>query len=305
MGSSCFRSATAAALVWLSATGAVPRTSPMLNSVQRRFLRARAAGGRRSGDDFLHRYSDCIGSRRRSHQLPLPQRLSGVSILVNNYYFAPVLAVADLGGFFQINFQVPLERMFPQKSSVQVVTVQPSGTVRTSQTLDNLDYPITGGFFADAQGIAVAQHVADGSPVTPAAPRVARRTDRHIRHWVRSYVSAQTGGLPGARQPAVHGNHGFFRERPAIQCRRTPAAVDRREQRCNSDICGVGRIRGRGSDRLPGSDRGGLRLAERRPGGRFYFLRAVTAPSMPIHSFGRNKHCEVAGALKANCWNPQ
>lgn len=100
-------------------------------------------------------------------QFPLPTRLAGVSVLVNTYYFAPILAVAEVGSFFQINFQVPHERSFPQKATLQVSTFQPSGTTLNSQLIENLDVPKTGGLFAGDRGLAIAEHVSDGSLVTP------------------------------------------------------------------------------------------------------------------------------------------
>ena len=102
---------------------------------------------------------------------PLPRQLSGVSILINGYYNAPILAVADQGGGAQqINFQVPIERLLAQKSTLQVLTQSASGTASNSPRIENLDYPHTGGFFFQADALAFAQHVADGSWVTAQNP---------------------------------------------------------------------------------------------------------------------------------------
>jgi uncharacterized protein (TIGR03437 family) len=76
--------------------------------------------------------------------LPLPQQLSGVSILINDSSVAPILAVADLGDRQQINFQVPHERLLAQKSRLQVMTRDSSGSAQNSAPIDNLDYPKTG-----------------------------------------------------------------------------------------------------------------------------------------------------------------
>ncbi|MBZ5612145.1 MAG: hypothetical protein LAP38_28130 [Acidobacteriia bacterium] len=101
---------------------------------------------------------------------PLPQQLSGVTILINDYYVAPILAVANLGDRQQVNFQVPYERLLAPKSTLQVLTYDASAGAQNSARIDNLDYPKTGGFFADASGFAFARRVADGSWVTPQNP---------------------------------------------------------------------------------------------------------------------------------------
>jgi len=108
--------------------------------------------------------------------LPLPQQLSGVSIRINDSYFAPILAVANLGDRQQINFQVPNERLLVQLSRLQVLSLDSSGAPQNSAPVDNLDYPKTGGFFADVGSLAFARHTADGSWVTTQNPAVSGET---------------------------------------------------------------------------------------------------------------------------------
>jgi adhesin/invasin len=141
--------------------------------------------------------------------LPIPEQLSGVSILINDYYPAPILAVADLGGFYQINFQVPMERLLAQKSSLQVVTQQASGTVQSSQKIEDLDYPTTGGFFADAQGIAIAQHVSDASLVTSQNPARPGEPIAILGTGFGATYPPKPIGFPAPAQPAFQGTMNF------------------------------------------------------------------------------------------------
>ncbi len=107
--------------------------------------------------------------------LPLPQQLSGVSIRINDFYLAPILAVADLGDRQQINFQVPYERLLAQKSRLEVLSRDSSGAPLNSAPVDNLDYPKTGGFLSDVGSLAFARH-ADGSWVTTQNPATTGET---------------------------------------------------------------------------------------------------------------------------------
>lgn len=100
--------------------------------------------------------------------LPLPYQLAGVSVLVNGA-MAPILAVADMGYYQQINFQIPDYSR----------TAQPPIEVRQAGTTGVLDWASMpnanagwGIFFEDQSGFALAQH-ADYSRVTadhPARP---------------------------------------------------------------------------------------------------------------------------------------
>jgi len=105
---------------------------------------------------------------------PLPYTLGGLHVAINNG-FAPLLAVAiDSSGNAQINFQVPFERN---------VSLIPVGGYYTGQlgacgaTMTAFPQPSSwGGFFADANGYAIAQHASDYSLVTPQNPAHAGET---------------------------------------------------------------------------------------------------------------------------------
>jgi uncharacterized protein (TIGR03437 family) len=90
---------------------------------------------------------------------PLPYALGGLSVTINTG-MAPMLAVViDSSGNAQINFQVPLEATGQYAPSIEACgTAAPAG---------QFDY---GGFFADANGYAIAQHASDYSLVTPQNP---------------------------------------------------------------------------------------------------------------------------------------
>lgn len=97
---------------------------------------------------------------------PLPYALGGLTVTVNNA-MAPMLAVViDSSGNGQINFQVPLELNASSTLNGQYTgSLAACGTVMTS-------FPTSGwgGFFADANGNAIAQHASDYSLVTPQNP---------------------------------------------------------------------------------------------------------------------------------------
>ena len=90
--------------------------------------------------------------------LPLPYELAGVSVTVSGGS-APVLAVADLGSYQQINFQVP-EFQDLNSRTIEVSQLGPSGQMQFQSP------PTTWGvFFGDLSGYAIVQH-ADYSLVT-------------------------------------------------------------------------------------------------------------------------------------------
>ncbi|HEY7387014.1 MAG TPA: hypothetical protein VH640_00770 [Bryobacteraceae bacterium] len=96
---------------------------------------------------------------------PLPDQIAGVSVTINGTG-APLLAVANSGGYQQINIQVPplpgLSGIFgPQ--TIQVTQSGHSGSI-------TFQWPSTWGvFFAGSSGYVAAQH-ADYSAVTPDHP---------------------------------------------------------------------------------------------------------------------------------------
>jgi uncharacterized protein (TIGR03437 family) len=90
---------------------------------------------------------------------PLPYTLGGLSVTINTG-MAPMLAVViDSSGNAQVNFQVPLEATGQYAPSIEACG---AGAPAAS-----FDY---GGFFADANGYAIAQHASDYSLVTPQNP---------------------------------------------------------------------------------------------------------------------------------------
>ena len=142
--------------------------------------------------------------------LPLPQQLSGVSILINDYYAAPILAVADLGDRQQVNFQVPNERLLAPKSRLQVLTRDSSGSVQNSAPIDNLDFPKTGGFFAGTGGLAFARHAADGSWVTAQNPATTGETIAILGTGFGPTYPPKPVGFPAPAIPAFSGNLDFL-----------------------------------------------------------------------------------------------
>jgi uncharacterized protein (TIGR03437 family) len=142
--------------------------------------------------------------------LPLPQQLSGVSIRINDFYLAPILAVANLGDRQQINFQVPNERLLAQLSRLQVLSRDSSGAPQNSAPVDNLDYPKTGGFFADAGGVAFARHAADGSWVTTQNPATSGETIMILGTGFGATYPPKPVAFPTPASPVFSGNLDFL-----------------------------------------------------------------------------------------------
>jgi uncharacterized protein (TIGR03437 family) len=104
---------------------------------------------------------------------PLPYTLGGLTVTVNNGV-APLLAVViDSSGNAQINFQVPMER---NASLLPVGGNHPGSLIGCGPTVTDLAPSGWGGFFADAEGYAVAQHASDNSQVTLQNPARAGET---------------------------------------------------------------------------------------------------------------------------------
>jgi uncharacterized protein (TIGR03437 family) len=142
--------------------------------------------------------------------LPLPQELSGVSILINDSYFAPILALADLGDRQQVNFQVPYERLLAQKSRLQVLTRDSSGSAQNSAPIDNLDYPKTGGFFSGVGGLAFARHAADGAWVTAQNPATTGETVTILGTGFGATYPPKPVAFPAPASPPFSGNLNFL-----------------------------------------------------------------------------------------------
>jgi uncharacterized protein (TIGR03437 family) len=95
---------------------------------------------------------------------PLPFTLDGISVTVGGAP-APILAVADDGGYQQINFEVPQEAA-PNSDHTWTVTASQDGTQLTAQVA-SLQSP--GDFFWVSSNLAALQH-ADYSLVTEQNP---------------------------------------------------------------------------------------------------------------------------------------
>jgi uncharacterized protein (TIGR03437 family) len=102
----------------------------------------------------------------------------------------------------QINFQVLLERLLAQLSTVRVAQRGSFGKA------DSVDYPGMGGFFFDNQGNALAAH-ADGSPVTSQSPA---RADELIAAYGTGFGSTYPSkpiGFPAPAEPPFRGAMNF------------------------------------------------------------------------------------------------
>jgi uncharacterized protein (TIGR03437 family) len=96
---------------------------------------------------------------------PLPFTLDGVSVTVGGAP-APLLAVANDGGYQQINFEVPQEAV-QNPDGTWTVTASQDGTQLTAQ-VSSLQSP--GDFFLVGSHLAAFQHGADYSLVTEQNP---------------------------------------------------------------------------------------------------------------------------------------
>lgn len=126
---------------------------------------------------------------------PLPTLLAGVTVYVGGVP-APLLAVADLGGYQQINFQIPWEADTLSSRTVDVLQ-----GVYNRGIYEGGSYEQWGAFFVDRSGYVVAQHAADYQTVTPDHP--ARPGE-----WVVIYASnlgpvlnTPPNGVPASLDP--------------------------------------------------------------------------------------------------------
>lgn len=104
-----------------------------------------------------------------AENLPLPFSLAGVTVTINGYP-APLFAVANLGGYQQINFQVPLE------GGVSGLAVVTQSGVQGS-VMFPVNPNIAGDFFrVGSTQFGIFQHSADWSLVTPDNPATAGET---------------------------------------------------------------------------------------------------------------------------------
>lgn len=117
---------------------------------------------------------------------PLPRALGGISLTVGSAS-APILAVADLGGYQQINFEVPQEAS-PNADGTWTVTAIQNATQVTVQ-VEMSQSP--GNFFEVGASLGAFQHANDFSLVTEEHPARAGEV-----------LVAYLTGLPGT-QPAI------------------------------------------------------------------------------------------------------
>jgi uncharacterized protein (TIGR03437 family) len=108
---------------------------------------------------------------------PPPFALGGLEVLVNRTP-APLLAVyipsPGNSAPGQVNFQVPLSRSITALGAPDTtelfLDVNPVVSVTMDLRISGSFQAGLGGFFADANGYAIAQHASDNSPVTTASP---------------------------------------------------------------------------------------------------------------------------------------
>src|SRR5271157_1237480 len=103
---------------------------------------------------------------QNANGFPLPYELSGVSVYSGGG-LAPLLAVADMGTYQQINYQAP----YSVDPPAQTFTVEVRQYDRSGQIHFPVDQQTWGVFFTDASGYALAQH-ADYSLITQIDPAV-------------------------------------------------------------------------------------------------------------------------------------
>lgn len=146
---------------------------------------------------------------------PLPYVLGGLSVVVNNGP-APLLAVVIASsGNAQINFQVPLERnasLLP----IQAQPAYPGSLLACGTNMTAFPAPSGwGGFFADANGYAIAQHTADYSLVTPQNPArpgeaVIAYADDFFPVWPPTPVGFPTPQQPLFEAPTIQNQSFLF-----------------------------------------------------------------------------------------------
>lgn len=104
----------------------------------------------------------------------LPTQLAGTSVYAGGSGAAPILAVADLGGYQQINIQIPWDA-----AGFNAIAVVQGLDKATANMINTAEWPV---FFIDPNGFMVALHVTDYSLVTTVNP--ARPGE-----WIIGYAS--------------------------------------------------------------------------------------------------------------------
>lgn len=127
-----------------------------------------------------------------SPNLPLPTQLAGISVTVGGVR-APLFAVADLGRYQQINFQVPLKANFNCDLTTEVAVAQDS--VQGSATAQWHSAVQPGDFFRiSGTQYGIFQHALDYSLVTEDNPA-------HPGETIVAYLT----GLPTTTNPPSDG----------------------------------------------------------------------------------------------------
>jgi uncharacterized protein (TIGR03437 family) len=124
---------------------------------------------------------------------PLENVLNGVEVWIN-FLRAPILSLAFLNGYQQINVQVPWEG---EREPLYVEVFQ-NGVRAHAESGQAAEWSV---FFEDANGYVVAQHVSDYSAVTPQNPA-------HAGEYIAAYginlapvFPTQVTGVPAPAQP--------------------------------------------------------------------------------------------------------
>jgi uncharacterized protein (TIGR03437 family) len=123
----------------------------------------------------------------------LPVQLAGVAVYAGGSGNAPILAVADLGGYQLINIQVPWDA-----AGYNAIGVTQGAERAIANEFNTTGWPV---FFIDSNGYMIARHVSDDSLVTAANP--ARPGE-----WIVGYASnlgpvsnTPPSGVPAPRSP--------------------------------------------------------------------------------------------------------
>jgi uncharacterized protein (TIGR03437 family) len=123
----------------------------------------------------------------------LPTQLAGITVYAGGSGNAPILAVADLGGYQLINIQVPWDA-----SGYNAMGIMQGAERAIANAFNTAGWPV---FFIDSNGYMIARHVSDYSFVTAANP--ARPGE-----WIVGYASnlgpvsnTPPSGVPAPRSP--------------------------------------------------------------------------------------------------------
>jgi uncharacterized protein (TIGR03437 family) len=131
-----------------------------------------------------------------ARDLPLPTSLAGVTVTVGGAA-APLFAVADLGSFQQINFQVPLEAVSDQ------IAVSQNGLQATMTPALTLN--VAGDFFRiGGTRYGIFQHGADYSLVTQDNPARGGETIIAYATGLSAAYPAVPTGQPAPLSPLSH-----------------------------------------------------------------------------------------------------